>query len=191
MNGVNVRVPANPEAALKSHFGPTSLRLINMKEIPRNYKYGSYRLVVGQTLHDEIAHKHSPDSDAQHAKPLENSSLTKEDISSKVFAETTAADSVIIVSPTSISKGALASPPYNSTVTLREVETTSLLESHQPLKEFSNPFISVSFVACMSFLGIALLYFFVFKRFRSTSIPSSTSTPSSSYRQVHSPPNSV
>ncbi|EER04866.1 hypothetical protein Pmar_PMAR024108, partial [Perkinsus marinus ATCC 50983] len=24
MNGVNVRVPANPEAALKSHFGPTS-----------------------------------------------------------------------------------------------------------------------------------------------------------------------
>ncbi|KAF4758910.1 hypothetical protein FOZ63_002928, partial [Perkinsus olseni] len=53
LNGVNVKVPANPEAALRSHFGSTSARLINLKEIPRNYKYSSYRLVIGEANSDD------------------------------------------------------------------------------------------------------------------------------------------
>ncbi|KAF4729215.1 hypothetical protein FOZ62_021461, partial [Perkinsus olseni] len=66
---------------------------------------------------------------------------------------------------------------------LLRTETTALPELQELQAERFISTISVSFVACLSIFGIALVYFFVFKSTLLTGISSAPTTPSASYRQ--------
>ncbi|KAF4689980.1 hypothetical protein FOZ60_000899 [Perkinsus olseni] len=143
LNGVTVKVPANPEAALRSHFGSTSARLINLKEIPRNYKYGSYRLVIGEANSDEIIIVNGSTTDGMFLS--DDVDVVKS--SDKLSAETTVTSALVET---------VKSP-------LLRAETTALPELQELQAERFISTISVSFVACLSIFGIALVYFFVFK----------------------------
>ncbi|KAF4648003.1 hypothetical protein FOZ61_003379, partial [Perkinsus olseni] len=148
LNGVNVKVPANPEAALRSHFGSTSARLINLKEIPRNYKYGSYQLVIGEA-----------NSDDDDEITTDNGSTTdgiflSDDLDAVKSSDKLSADTTVT------SRSALVETVKSP---LLRAETTVPPELQELQAERFISTISVSFVACLSIFGIALVYFFVFK----------------------------
>ncbi|EER14826.1 hypothetical protein Pmar_PMAR009421 [Perkinsus marinus ATCC 50983] len=50
LDGGDVKVPNKVHAALKSYFGTLDYALLNLREIPINYEFGSNILVVGRTL---------------------------------------------------------------------------------------------------------------------------------------------
>ncbi|KAF4649945.1 hypothetical protein FOL47_001570, partial [Perkinsus chesapeaki] len=72
-DGGDVKIPNRVDAALKSNFGSFSWDLLNLKNIPGNYEFNHYILVVGNasmTNSSVMAAVNLRGSDFEQAKPV-------------------------------------------------------------------------------------------------------------------------